>query len=79
MNLLQFTLYQVLLVCSFHVSQSTKPRRFFENLGRIHDAIHELTNVGELPAATVEGARTLEREIERALERPHRNRQERFG
>ena len=75
-----FALCQILvLVCSFHVSKSIKPRRFYENLGRIHDAIHELTNIGELPAGTEEDARLLERTIEMQLERPHRNRQDRFG
>ena len=69
----------LVLACSLPLSQAIKPRRFYENLGRIHDAIHELTNIGELPARTEEGARALERQIEMQLERPHRNRQDRFG
>lgn len=81
MKPLCFVLSSILvLICSLQLGQAVKQRRFFENLGRIHDAIHELTNIGELPPRTEEDARTLGREIEMQLERPgHRNRQDRFG
>lgn len=72
---LNFVLCQTLiLVCSFHLSVSIKPRRFFENLGRIHDAIHELS-IAELP----ETEATLDKEKPLPRERPVRRHEERSG
>lgn len=45
---LNLIIYQVFVfICFLNTTQLVRPRRLYENLGRIHDAIHELTE--ELP------------------------------
>ena len=75
---LNLAIYQIstLFLCSFQTSECLlKPgRRFFENLGRIHDAIHELQG-----SEHIIGDERLDRPLDTPVQRPFRNRQDRLG